>query len=167
MLTLGDTAGGGAGMMEALVCHPLGTSSLTQARKAAGTQLSPPNRHNQGAHAALAASASTRRTSHIPSPLPPHQPAGIDKQNPHRHPIAASSGPAPKSSSARRRSGCTKGSARCSRASCPRWLFALRATSGTSSCWQTRTERSAGRARFWVSGENRCVPANPRDAPAS
>ena len=57
------TAGGGAGMMEALVCHPLGMPSLTQARKAARTQLSPPNRHDQGAHAALAASASTRRMS--------------------------------------------------------------------------------------------------------
>ena len=131
------TAGGGAGMMEALVCHPLGVSSLTQAQKAARIQLNPPNRHNQSAHAALAASASTRRMSI----QPPHQPAEIDKQNPHRHPTAASSGPAPKSSSARRRSGCTKGSARCSRASCPRWPSASQATSGTGSYWRTGTGR--------------------------
>ena len=67
-------------MMEALACHPLGMPSLTQARKAARTQLSPPNRHDQGAHAALAASASTWRTSHIPpSPVPTSRPKLTNK----------------------------------------------------------------------------------------
>lgn len=60
------TAGGGAGMMEALVCHPLGTS--TSLHKAPRISRLTPHRHDKSANAALTASTSTRRTPHPSTP---------------------------------------------------------------------------------------------------
>lgn len=51
-------AGGGAGMMEALVCHPLGTYAkglflADHNKTCANIILSPYNRHDQGPYATL------------------------------------------------------------------------------------------------------------------
>src|SRR4051794_15293946 len=65
------TAGGGAGMMEALVCHPLGMFPLSRPvpqdeacimlKKKLVVWLTQNGRHHQGAHAALATRQATRR----------------------------------------------------------------------------------------------------------
>ena len=62
MVLTGEIAGGGAGMMEALVCHPLGRT-LTTVRSHSAHTLS---RHHQSSYAAIATSQSTRSQ---PSPV--------------------------------------------------------------------------------------------------